>query len=152
MTSSWPPKTHFFDILSNFLQIFTFLTTLTWKLSHKTRVEIVHNTLEIISKNIFPIYFDYSGPITSSWPPKSHFFDILSKFLQVSTFLTTPTWKLSRKTRVKIVHNTLEIIPKSIFSTIFRLFWPFDVILTPKNALFQHFEQFFCIFSPFPPP
>ena len=124
MTSSWPPKTHFFNILSNFLQIFTFLTTLTWKLSHKTRVEIVHNTLEIIPISIFSKIFRLFWPYDVILTPKMHFFDILSKILQISTFLTTSTWKLFHKTMVEIVHNTLEIIPKSIFSKIFWLFWP----------------------------
>jgi len=142
MTSSWPPKTHFFDILSNFLQIFTFLTTLTWKLSHKTRVEIVHNTLEIVSNKIFPKFFDHSCPMMSFWPQKMHFFNILSKILQISTFLTTSTWKLFHKTMVEIIHNTLEIIPKSIFPKIFWPIWPYDVILTPKMHFFDILSKF----------
>ena len=40
---------------------------------------------------------------------------------------------------MEIVHNTLEIISKNIFSKIFRLFWPYDVILTPKTELFGLF-------------
>ena len=44
---------------------------------------------------------------------------------------------------MKIVHNTPKIILKQIFETSFLPFWPYDFILTPKIALFDHFEQFF---------
>ena len=60
------PKTALFEHLSNFSQISAFLTTLKWKLSHKTKVEIVHNTLEIVSNKFFLKFFDHSGPMTSS--------------------------------------------------------------------------------------
>ena len=43
-------------------------------------MEIVHNTQEIISKQLFPKIFYHFGPMTSSWFPKQHFLIILSKF------------------------------------------------------------------------
>ena len=49
---------------------------------------------------------------------------------------------------MKIVHNTQEIISKNFFKN-FPPFWPYDVILTPKNALFEHFEQIFADFCLF---
>ena len=41
---------------------------------------------------------------------------------------------------VMILNNTQEINLKQFFP-IFLLFWPYDVILTPKTALFGHFRQ-----------
>ena len=49
---------------------------------------------------------------------------------------------------MEIVHNTQEIISK-IFFINFPPYWPYDVILTSKNALFEHFEQFFADFRLF---
>ena len=48
---------------------------------------------------------------------------------------------------VKIVYNTQEIILKQFFTQNFSPFWPYDVILTPKTALFEHFGQIFADFS-----
>ena len=48
-----------------------------------------------------------------------------------------------------IVHNTLEIISQKIFFKNFPPYWPYDVILIPKNALFVHFEQIFADFRLF---
>ena len=49
---------------------------------------------------------------------------------------------------VKIVHNTQEILSKKIFKNS-PPYWPDDVILTPKNALFEHFELIFADFRLF---
>ena len=48
---------------------------------------------------------------------------------------------------VKIVYDTKEIILKQFFTQNFSPFWPYDVILTPKTALFEHFWQIFADFS-----
>ena len=50
---------------------------------------------------------------------------------------------------MEIVHNTQEIISEKKFFKNFPPFWPYDVILTPKNALFEHFEQIFADFGLF---
>ena len=42
---------------------------------------------------------------------------------------------------VEIVHNIQEITKNKIFLKIFHYFGAYNVILTPKNALFEHFEQ-----------
>ena len=47
---------------------------------------------------------------------------------------------------MEIVHTTQEITLNYNFSQNLSPFWPYDVILTPKNALFEHFEQFFADF------
>ena len=47
---------------------------------------------------------------------------------------------------VMILNNTQEINLKQFFP-IFLLFWPYDVILTPKTALFGHFGQIFADIS-----
>ena len=44
---------------------------------------------------------------------------------------------------MEIVNNTSEIMLKQISPQNFSPCWPFDVILTPKTALFEHFEQIF---------
>ena len=64
MTSSWHPKPPFLSILSNFSQISAFLTTLIWKLSHKTMVEFVHSTKEISLKQFS---FTKIYPILALW-------------------------------------------------------------------------------------
>ena len=43
---------------------------------------------------------------------------------------------------VEIVHNTQEIILKQFFPKSFNI-GRYDVILTLKIAIFNHFEQFF---------
>ena len=48
-----------------------------------------------------------------------------------------------------MVYNTPEIMLKQIFHNTFSPFWPFEVILTPEIALFEHFEQIFADFSLF---
>ena len=48
---------------------------------------------------------------------------------------------------MEIVYNTQEIIFTPIFSENFLPFWPFDVIFTPKTALFENFEQVLAEFS-----
>ena len=50
---------------------------------------------------------------------------------------------------MEIVHNTQEIISEKNFLKKFPPYWPYDVILTPKNARFEHFEQFFADFRLF---
>ena len=54
LTSSWPPKQYFLIILSNFSQISAFFLSITWRVPHKTIVEIVHDTLEILRNIFFP--------------------------------------------------------------------------------------------------
>ena len=49
----------------------------------------------LFQKEIFSKIFHHFGPMTSSWPPKTHFLSILSKFLQIFAYLTTITSKLS---------------------------------------------------------
>ena len=46
----------------------------------------------------------------------------------------------------EIVHLTQEITLKYKYSRNLSPLWPYDVILTPKTALFQHFEQIFADF------
>ena len=42
---------------------------------------------------------------------------------------------------VEIVHNNQEIFLKQFFFQNLLTFWLYDVILTPKIALFEHFVQ-----------
>ena len=126
---------HFLSILSTFLQISAFyLTIVTWILPLKPQWKLFI-TQGIILKRIFPKIFHYFGPMTLSLLPKKHFLSILGKFLQITTFYSTKTWKLSHKTMVEIVHNTQGIILKQNFFHNFSLFWPYDVIFGHIHTL-----------------
>ena len=46
-----------------------------------------------------------------------------------------------------MVYKTPEIMLKQILHNNLSPFWPFDVILTPEIALFEHFEQIFADFG-----
>ena len=109
VTSSWHPKTVLFGHQRNFFQIFAFLTTLTWKLSHKTIMEIVHSMWEIILKDwieIFSLYWTYDVILT----PKTALLGIFSKFFfQISAFFTLKR-KSYHEIMVEIVHSILKII------------------------------------------
>ena len=72
--------------------------------------------------------------MTTSLPLKSIFLGILSKFLQISAFYTTKTWKLPHKKMVEIIHNTPNIILNQIFPKIFQNFGPMMSSL-PQNLL-----------------
>ena len=86
ITSSWPPKQHFLNIFSNFLQISAFYSTITWTLSHKTTMEFVHDTQEYILKEYFPHIFYQFGPMTSSWPRKTALFGHFYHFSLMTSF------------------------------------------------------------------
>ena len=47
------------------------------------------------------------------------------------------------------VHNTQETTLKWYFPRNLSPFWPYDVILTPENALLGHFAQIFADFRLF---
>jgi len=81
--------------------------------------------------------------------PEIALFEHFEQFLADFDLFSTIKWKLSYKTIVEIVNNTSEIMLKQIFPKNFSPFWPFDVILTPKTVLFDHFEQFFTDLSLF---
>ena len=102
------PKNRTFWASKEFFQIFAFLTTLTWKLSHKTIMEIVHSMWEIILKDwieIFSLYWTYDVILT----PKTALLGIFSKFFQISAFFTLKR-KLYHEIMVEIVHSILKII------------------------------------------
>ena len=48
---------------------------------------------------------------------------------------------------MEIVHDTQEYILIEYFPQNFLPLWPYDVILIPKTALFDHFEQVLADFS-----
>ena len=56
------PKKHFLSILSIFLQIFAYLTTMKSKFSNKTMKEIVHSVQEITVKQ------NFSQNLSPAWP------------------------------------------------------------------------------------
>ena len=72
-----------------------------------------------------------------------HFEKIFADFGLLSNYKI----EMTPKTMMKIVYNTQETILKQIFPWNFSPFWPYDVILTPKTALFDHFEQVLADFS-----
>ena len=92
VTSSWHPKTVLFGHQRNFFQIFAFLTTLTWKLSHKPWWRLFIVLKRLVWNNFFPKNLPYYGPMTSSWHPKTHFWGILRKFFRFS-----PIWPLKHE-------------------------------------------------------
>ena len=71
-------------------------------------VEDVHNTQEIT------LEYNYSQNLSPFWPHdviltlKTARFEHMSKFLQIFAYFTTITLKLSYKTKVEIVHITLN--------------------------------------------
>ena len=83
--------------------------------------------------------------MTSSWPPKRTFWAFWANFCRFP-----PIWPLWHRNYSGKLQWRLFNIPGRLFqknfSKNFPPYWPYDVILTPKNALFEHFEQIFADF------
>ena len=196
MMSSWPPKTHFYSIFSKFLQIITYLTTITSKLSYKQwwRLftllrrslwnKIIPEIIAILAvwrlldpqystflafwanfedfclfdhcninypikpwwkwftplrislwNKIYPKIHHHFGPMTSSWPQKTHFYSIFSKFCRL-----LPIWPLLHRNYSinhggDCLHHSGDHFKTKLFPKL-SPFWPSDVFLTPNTALF----------------
>ena len=128
-------KKYFLGILGKFLQITAFYSIKTWKLSHKTIVEIVHNTQEVILKQLFSKIFTILALWRHLYSQKA-FFEHFEQFLQISAFYSTITRKLPHKTMVEIVHSIQEIILKQIFPKIFHSFG------SMMSSLSQNLQKF----------
>ena len=87
--------------------------------------------------------------MTSSWPPKTHFLSILSKFFADFCLFDDYNIEIILENHggdcSQYSGDHIEIKFFSKFITILALLRHLD----PKNALFEHFEQFFADFRLF---
>ena len=121
--------------------LFSFLIQEQQTCPFQTAYRYHHNTIKIILKQLFPKKFHHFGPMTSSCPSKQHFGEFQPLFADIGLVLNYKMDITPMKPRW-ILFIILKILFWNKYSPIFSLFWPYDVILTPKNALFEHFERF----------
>ena len=138
--SSFPKKAlfaYFEKILSDFGLLFNYNVEIT-PIIHG---EDFHNTQENILNSFSQHFFNILALWRHLDPPKQHFLSILDNFCTFSLLLNYNMEITPHQTIVEIVHNT-----EPIFKQNFSPFWPYDVILTPK----QHFLSILCIFFHIP--